>query len=296
MDKRETSGDMSSSNENGRPVVRAGMTVQSLFSSIRMDPLELRVLLEHAIGFTRVKLITHSDHELTEEQARAVSGVLSRRLAGEPVAYIVGFREFYGLPFTVTPDVLIPRPETELLVDLALERLPDRGRLADLGTGSGAIAVSVAAIRPDAEIWATDVSEKALGIARKNAVSNLGEKRSVRFLQGSWFDALEPGSRFDLIVSNPSYIHSGDGHLQQGDLRFEPLSALTDYADGLSALDILIDQAPVWLKKRGWLLMEHGYDQSGAVRKKLAAKGYSQVQSWKDLVGIERVSGGQLPD
>ena len=196
----------------------------------------------------------------------------------------------------MTPDVLIPRPETELLVDLALERLPDRGRLADLGTGSGAIAVSVAAIRPDAEIWATDVSEKALGIARKNAVSNLGEKRSVRFLQGSWFDALEPGSRFDLIVSNPPYIHSGDGHLQQGDLRFEPLSALTDYADGLSALDILIDQAPVWLKKRGWLLMEHGYDQSGAVRKKLAAKGYSQVQSWKDLAGIERVSGGQLPD
>ena len=163
------------------------MTVQSLFSSVRMDPLELRVLLEHAIGFTRVKLITHSDHELTEEQARAVSGVLARRLAGEPVAYNVGFREFYGLPFTVTPDVLIARPETELLVDLALERLPDRGRLADLGTGSGAIAVSVAAIRPDAEIWATDVSEKALGIARKNAVSNLGEKRSVRFLQGSCF-------------------------------------------------------------------------------------------------------------
>lgn len=290
------SGDMSGSNENGRSVVRAGMTIQSLFSSVRMDPLELRVLLEYAIGFTRVKLITHSDHELTEEQADAISGVLSRRLAGEPVAYIVGFREFYGLPFAVTPDVLIPRPETELLVDLALERLPDCGKLVDLGTGSGAIAVSVAAMRSDATVWATDISGKALDIARKNAVSNLKEGQSVRFLQGSWFDALEPGDCFDLIVSNPPYIQSGDGHLRKGDLRFEPLSALTDYADGLSALDILIDRAPVCLKKGGWLLMEHGYDQSVAVRKKLVDKGYLHIQSWKDLAGIERVSGGQKPE
>lgn len=278
-----------------RPLIRAGMTIHSLFSFVRMDPLELRVLLEHAIGFTRVELITRSDHELTEEQAHAVSDILSRRLAGEPVAYIVGFREFYGLSFTVTSDVLIPRPDTELLVDLALERLPDHGRLVDLGTGSGAIAVSVAVMRPDAEVWATDISEKALDVAQKNAVSLLKKGRSVRFSQGNWFDALKSGDRFDLIVSNPPYIRSGDEHLQKGDLRFEPLSALTDYADGLSVLDVLIDQAPVWLKKGGWLLMEHGYDQSGAVRKKLMEKGYWQVQSWKDLAGIERVSGGQLP-
>ena len=290
-----TAIDISGNDRNNRPSVRAGMTVRSLFSAVRMDPLELRILLEHAIGFTRVKLITHSDHELTEEQACAVSDVLSRRLAGEPVAYIVGFREFYGLPFAVTPDVLIPRPETELLVDLALERLPDGGRLVDLGTGSGAIAVAVAAMRSDAEVWATDVSEKALGVARKNAVSHLKNGQSVRFFQGNWFDALESGNRFDLIVSNPPYIHSEDEHLRKGDLRFEPLTALTDQADGLSALDILITHAPGYLEKGGWLLMEHGYDQSGIVRKKLAENGYSAVRSWKDLAGIERVSGGRLP-
>ena len=293
MGKPVTSDNVSGAND--RWSVRAGMTIQSLFSSVRMDPSELRILLEHAIGFTRVQLITCSDHELTEEQAYAVSDVFSRRLAGEPVAYIVGFREFYGLPFSVTSDVLIPRPETELLVDLVLERLPDHGKLADLGTGSGAIAVSVAAMRSDAEVWATDISGKALDVARKNADFNLKNGQSVRFLQGSWFDVFEAGERFDLIVSNPPYICSGDEHLQKGDLRFEPLSALTDYADGLSALDILIGQAPAWLRRGGWLLMEHGYDQSGAVRKRLAAKGYVQVQSWRDLAGIERVSGGQLP-
>ena len=291
MDKETVSGKVS---EKQEVLAHAGMTIQSLLASVRMDPLELRVLLEYAIGFTRVQLITRSDHELTQEQARVVSDVLSRRLAGEPVAYITGFREFYGLPFAVTPDVLIPRPETELLVDLALERLPKGGRLVDMGTGSGAIAVAVAAMRTDAEVWATDISERALVLAQKNAIANLKKGQSVRFLQGNWFDALESGTCFDVIVSNPPYIHSCDEHLQQGDLRFEPTGALTDYADGLSALDTLIDYAPAYLKKGGWLLMEHGYDQSGIVRKKLVDRGYSAVQSWKDLAGIERVSGGRF--
>nr|WP_040721339.1 peptide chain release factor N(5)-glutamine methyltransferase [Oxalobacter paraformigenes] len=272
------------------------MTIRSLFSLVPLEPPELRILLEHALGFSRVKLITHSDHVLTDAEANAVSDVLARRLRGEPVAYITGIREFYGLPFAVTPDVLIPRPETELLVDLALARLPEGGRVVDLGTGSGAIAVAIAAMRPDAQVWATDISGKALDIARKNAASCLKNGQSVRFRQGNWYEALEPGSRFDLIVSNPPYIHSADEHLRKGDLRFEPLSALTDYTDGLSAMDILIDQAPAYLKKGGELLMEHGYNQSGAVRKKLVDKKYLQVQSWKDLAGIERVSGGRLPD
>ena len=145
-------------NAQETPVIHAGMTIQSVLRTVKMMPLELRVLLEHTLGFTRVKLITHADHVLTETEAETLLDAVSRRLAGEPVAYIVGTREFYGLPFTVTPDVLIPRPETELLVELSLQCLPERGRLADMGTGSGAIAVSVAAMRPDAEVWATDVS------------------------------------------------------------------------------------------------------------------------------------------
>lgn len=273
----------------------AGMTIQSLLASVRINPLELRILLEYAIGFTRVQLITHSDHVLTQQEASAISDVLSRRLSGEPIAYITGSREFYGLPFAVTPDVLIPRPETELLVDLALERLPHGGRLVDMGTGSGVIAVAIAAMRTDAEVWATDISDKALALAQKNAVSNLKKGQSIRFLQGNWFDALESGVCFDMIVSNPPYIHVKDAHLQQGDLRFEPPGALTDYADGLSALDTLIEQAPAHLKKGGHLLMEHGYDQSGIVRKKFLDKGFSSVKSWKDLAGIERVSGGRIP-
>ena len=280
-------------NAQETPVIHAGMTIQSVLRTVKMMPLELRMLLEHTLGFTRVKLITHADHVLTETEAKTLLDAVSRRLAGEPVAYIVGTREFYGLPFAVTPDVLIPRPETELLVELSLECLPERGRLADMGTGSGAIAVSVAAMRPDAEVWASDVSEKALAVARKNAGANLPEGRSVRFLLGSWFDAFSRDDRFDVIVSNPPYIHARDDHLRQGDLRFEPLDALTDHADGLSALAILVRHAPAFLAKGGWLLMEHGYDQSVAVRDMLLSRGYVSVQSWKDLAGIERVSGGR---
>ena len=293
MDKQDRKHPLSDDSENVASVVRAGMTIRSLFSIVRLEPEELRILLEHALGFSRVKLITHSDHVLTETEADAVSGVLARRLRGEPVAYITGIRDFYGLPFAVTPDVLIPRPETELLVDLALERLPEGGRTVDLGTGSGAIAVAIAAMRPDVEVWATDISGKALAIARKNAASCLKNGQSVRFRQGNWYEALESGSRFDLIVSNPPYIHSADEHLQKGDLRFEPPFALTDCADGLSALEKLAINAPAFLKSGGWLLMEHGYDQSEAVRALLSRYGLGSVQSWNDLAGVERVSGGK---
>lgn len=277
------------------PDIKAGVTIQSLFSFVPLDPLELRILLEYAIGFTRVKLITHSEHLLTPEQAKALSGVVSRRIMGEPVAYITGRREFYGFSFTVSPDVLIPRPETELLVDLALERLPERGRVLDMGTGSGAIAIAIACMRPDAYVLATDVSPKALNIATHNALSLLKGKQTVRFSEGNWFGALKNrDALFDLIVSNPPYIDSKDDHLQRGDLRFEPVGALTDYADGLKALKILATGAPDFLSKGGWLLMEHGYDQSDAVKAMLNERGYSCVQSWKDLAGMNRVTGGKF--
>lgn len=277
------------------PVIEAGVTIQSLFSIVPLDPLELRILLEYAIGFSRVKLITHSDHLLTPDQAKALSEVVARRIRGEPIAYITGRREFYGLSFAVSADVLIPRPETELLVELALERLPEGGRLVDMGTGSGAIAIAIASMRPDAHVFATDVSEKALDMATHNALTLLKGKQTVRFSAGSWFGALkDKDERFDLIVSNPPYIDSKDDHLRRGDLRFEPVGALTDHADGLQALRILVSGARAFLNEGGWLLMEHGYDQSETVRAMLVGGGFSDVQSWRDLAGIERVSGGRF--
>jgi len=211
---------------------------------------------------------------------------------GEPIAYLVGQREFYGLTFAVTRDVLIPRPETELLVELALERLPQNGAVLDLGTGSGAVAVALAHGRPDAQVTAVDVSAAALALARRNAALN---HVRVQFLQGDWYLALgaQDVGQFDLIVANPPYIVAGDPHLKQGDLRFEPIGALTDHGDGLSALRTIVAGAPARLKSGGWLLMEHGYDQAAAVRELLTAQGFCEVQSWRDLAGIERVSGAR---
>jgi release factor glutamine methyltransferase len=268
----------------------AGVTLAALQVRPLLDPVDNRILLCHALGLTRVGLITQSTRELTADEAARLSDLIARRLGGEPVAYIVGRREFYGLPFEVDPAVLIPRPETELLVELALERLPPRGRVLDMGTGSGAIAVALAHTRPDALVTALDVSEAALAVARRNAAANAA---SVRLLASDWYAALD-GEQFELIVSNPPYIAAGDSHLAQGDLRFEPAGALTDHADGLSALRRIVAGAAPHLAPQGWLLMEHGYDQSAAVRALLAAAGFEQVQSWPDLAGIERVSGARL--
>jgi release factor glutamine methyltransferase len=185
--------------------------------------------------------------------------------------------------------VLIPRPDTELIVELSLERLAPRASMLDMGTGSGAIAVAVAHARPDAQVTALDLSAEALAVARANAAAN-GVK--VRFLRSDWFGALD-SETFDLIASNPPYIASGDEHLVQGDLRFEPNGALTDFGDGLSALRTIVDGAPAHLEQGGWLLLEHGYDQAAAVRDLLAQAGYTEVRSWRDLGGIERVSGGR---
>ena len=267
-----------------------GASVGAVQAALPLDPLENRILLCHATGLTRIQLITQAERTLSEGEAARLNHLVQRRLDGEPIAYIVGKREFFGLDFAVSDAVLIPRPDTELIVELAIERLPAQGRLLDMGTGSGAIAVSVAHSRPDATVTALDLSEAALAVARANAAAN---GVPVRFLQSDWFGALQPDEGFALIASNPPYIAAGDDHLSQGDLRFEPAGALTDHADGLSALRIIIAGAPDYLLPDAWLLLEHGYDQAESVRALLAQHGYAEVQSWRDLGGIERVSGGR---
>lgn len=266
------------------------MTIRDLLRLALIDPLEARILIAHALQCSRVQLVIRENDALSAAEVNEISGLLLRRMQGEPIAYLTGEREFYGLRFAITPDVLIPRPETELLVELAMERLPQAGLAADLGTGSGVVAVSLAHTRRDAQVTATDISEAALAIARRNAEHH---RVKIQFFRSDWFAALE--DIYDLIVSNPPYIAASDIHLTQGDLRFEPPSALTDHANGMTALSTLIDGAPTHLKPGGWLLLEHGYDQAAAVRTQLTRAGWSEVQSWQDLAGIERVSGGRRP-
>jgi release factor glutamine methyltransferase len=270
--------------------VATGSTIDALLHRPPLAALETRILISHALQLSRVQLITQSGRALTTDEAQRLTTLFQRRRNGEPIAYIIGEREFYGLSFQVTPDVLIPRPETELLVELALEYLPENGRVLDMGTGSGAIAVAIAYARPDVTVAALDVSDAALEIARRNAAHH---QVHIEFLQSDWYGALA-AQRFDVIATNPPYITSGDIHLSQGDLRFEPVGALTDHADGLSALRTIIAGASRHLAPEGWLLMEHGYDQAQGVRALLEAEKFSQVQSWKDLAGIERVSGGSI--
>ncbi|KGF82301.1 SAM-dependent methyltransferase [Massilia sp. JS1662] len=272
--------------------IQPGATIAAVQAGLPLDPLENRILLCEATGLSRVQLITQGDRALTPDEASRLDELVARRLRGEPIAYIVGRREFFGLAFRVGPAVLIPRPDTELIVELALERLPGNApRLLDMGTGSGVIAVAVAHTRPDADVTALDFSPDALAVAQANAAAN-GAR--VRFLESSWFDALATGETFDVIASNPPYIAAGDEHLAQGDLRFEPVGALTDHADGLSALRIIIAGSPRHLAPGGWLLLEHGYDQAAAVRALLVDAGFADVQSWQDLARIERVSGGRF--
>jgi release factor glutamine methyltransferase len=271
-------------------MIAPGATIGALQAGLPLDPLENRILLCHALGLSRVALITQSDRALTAEEAERLAAVVQRRQFGEPIAYIVGQREFFGLKFQVNDSVLIPRPDTELLVELALERLPQGGRLLDMGTGSGAIAVSVAHTRPDASVTALDFSGAALDVARANANAHGVD---IRFLRSDWFSSLDE-KKFAVIASNPPYIAASDEHLSRGDLRFEPNMALTDHSDGLAALRVIIGGAAAHLERDGWLLLEHGYDQAAQVRELLEAHGYADVQSWHDLAGIERVSGGRL--
>ncbi len=262
-----------------------------------LDRLDAQMLLLHALGRSphdRAWLIAHDSDPLTPKAAARWSELLQRRQAGEPVAYLIGEKEFGGLALQVDARVLVPRPDTEVLVEWVLDALPDPGVtkapcLLDLGTGSGAIALTVAARRPDVQVTATDASPDALTVAQANA-QRLG--LSVRFAQGAWLAAV-PGDRFDVIASNPPYIAEGDPHLAA--LTHEPISALTAGPDGLQDIRLIVAQAPGALHPGGWLLMEHGHDQAAAVRELLADQGFEAVSSRTDLAGIERCSGGRWP-
>jgi release factor glutamine methyltransferase len=272
-------------------LVKSGSTLAEVLRISPLPALENRILLSHALKLSRVQLITQNARALGSEEAAQVEALLARRISGEPIAYITGEREFYGLPFRVSPAVLIPRPETELLVELAIERLPENGQALDMGTGSGAIAVALAHARRDVHVTALDVSKAALAIAEVNAARH---GVTVSFLQSDWYDALQ-SQKFELIVSNPPYIIDQDPHLFEGDLRFEPADALTDHADGLSAIRIIVGGAGSRLLPGGWLLLEHGYHQAVDVRALLNSHGFECIQSWQDLAGIERASGGRMP-
>ncbi len=255
--------------------------------------IEVQMLLQQALGVTRAYLLAHPEQALSASQQAVYAPTLQRRLQGEPMAYILGTREFFGLNFRVTPATLIPRPETELLVELALQRIPTHGpfRVLDLGTGSGAIALSIAHARPDAEVTAVDASGAALEVARENA--RCLRVANVNFVQSDWFSALD-GQRYELIVSNPPYVAAQDGHLAQGDVRFEPASALVSGRDGLDDIRRIIAQAGGFLEPGGWVLLEHGYDQAAAVRALLKQNEFAEIASEKDMAGIERVTGGVI--
>ena len=259
----------------------------------RIDEADAVLLLLHVLERPRAWLYAHRDAVIAPQDAARFVELVSRRAAGEPIAYLVGRRGFWTLDLAVTPDTLIPRPGTELLVEQALARIAPGvpARVADLGTGSGAIALAIASERPLARVVATDRSEAALAVARANA-STHGLHGRVEFRAGDWF-APVAGERFDLVASNPPYIADGDPHLGQGDLRHEPASALSSGADGLDAIRVLVASAPVHLVPGGWLLLEHGFDQARAVRSLLRARGFDGVSTVPDLEGRDRVSLGR---
>lgn len=269
------------------------MTINEALAAGGIERREAGYLLRAVTGLSQASLIAEAHQALKSEEVQRFEELARRRRNGEPLAYLVGTREFYGLVLEVSPAVLIPRPETELLVELALQRVPEHqaADILDLGTGSGAIALAVAARRPRACVLAVDVSADALEIAARNCRRH-GLTR-VELRQGNWFAAVGD-RRFDLIVSNPPYVAEGDGHLAEGDLRFEPKLALVGGADGLHAIRRIVREAPAHLKPDGWLLLEHGYDQGAAVRALLVAAGFSPLVQEADLAGYVRVTGGRL--
>lgn len=269
------------------------VTVRQALAQSALVPIDGQVLLAHTLQRERAWLVAHGDDVLAREQAETFFGLAKRRRDGEPVAYLTGSREFWGLSLAVTRDVLIPRPETETLVELALTWLPrDRPlRVLDLGTGSGAIALAIASERPQARVVATDGSAAALATARGNAQQNA--LANVEFVEANWYDGV-PAPSFDMIVSNPPYVAIGDPHLTEGDLRFEPAGALASGVDGLAALRTIIDGAPARLAPGGALIVEHGFAQSAEVQDLLRDAGFAGITGRRDLAGIVRVAAGKL--
>ena len=256
--------------------------------------LDAEVLLGFVLGKPRTYLRAWCDNTLTEQQQAAFEALIKQRQQGTPIAYLTGTREFWSRDFRVTSDVLIPRPDTELLIELSLELIPNNQavKLIDLGTGSGIIAVTLAAERPKAHVTAVDASLAALAVAQHNARHH--QLTNIEFYQSDWFSNV-PESLFDLVISNPPYIDPDDEHLQQGDVRFEPQSALIADNQGLSDIQIIADKARSYLTPQGHLLIEHGYNQAPQVQAIFNALAYDKVQSYRDLSGQPRVTYGQKP-
>lgn len=270
-------------------------TVRRALAQSGLVPIDAQVLLAHVLRTNRAWLAAHAADALEHAALDAFFALAKRRRAGEPVAYLTGMREFWGLELAVTPDVLIPRPETETLVEAALARLPPSARplrVLDLATGSGAVALAIARERPSAQVVATDVSVDALAVASANA-SRLG-LANVQFIASSWYAAV-PDGPYDAIVSNPPYVAAGDPHLGEGDLPFEPMAALVAGSDGLDALRSIVGGAPARLAAGGWLIVEHGYDQAERVAELLAAAGFEALATLRDLAGIPRVAAARKP-
>lgn len=262
------------------------------FARAKIDRLDARLLLEHATGCTHADLLARPETPVIGPAYEQFAEWVVRRAAGQPLAYLVGEAEFRGRVFQVSPAVLIPRPETEVLIELALDKMRALAapKVVDLGTGSGIVAISLALECPPASIATVDLSQEAIAVARNNA-GRLGAK--VDFFQGDWFVPLA-GQRFDLIVSNPPYVAAGDPHLALNGLPHEPQMALTDGADGLDCIRRIVADAPLHLNSGGWLLVEHGYDQGEACRNLLTAAGFKSASTFPDLAGIDRVSGAHL--
>lgn len=254
--------------------------------------LEAEILLGFVMGRDRAWLHTWPEHPLSDADTQRLGALLTRRIQGEPIAHLTGQREFWDMTLTVTRDTLIPRPETERLVELALERIPAdaRWQVADLGTGSGAIALAIARERPYCHLTATDLSPRALAVARDNALRL--KVTNIRFQNSHWFASLED-QRFAMILSNPPYIHPTDPHLELGDVRFEPQGALCSAPDGLADIRHIATTARAHLSAPGWLILEHGHDQGPTVTALLAELGYQEVQLAQDLAGNDRVSLGK---
>jgi len=275
----------------GETTLEASRQLESVSDSARLDA---ELLIARALDIPRSRFISDPDFEIAPQQLESIQTLIARRAGGEPIAYILGCKHFWDVELKVTPAVLIPRPDTELLVETALPLFEaDHAiNVLDLGTGSGAIAIAIAKSRPDWHVCATDESKQAVVVAIENAERY--QLHNLTLLQSHWYDNLVSEQRYDLILSNPPYVAEGDPHLQQGDVRFEPQHALTSGPDGLDAIRHLIPASKAFLKPAGWLVLEHGYDQGKSVRKLFIENGYRDVQQKKDFGGYIRVTLGRL--